>query len=262
MIKNIMMLLVWVALVGCTQGSDLSNAKTEEAAARFAAADQASGGEIIVERKLIKTGNLSMEVDDVKEVRKQVGDIVSSHKGYVSEERLDNYGDRLNHSMIIRVPAELYDTLVYSIEQVGQKVESKSVNVQDVTEEFIDIEARLNTKKELETRYREILKQAHTVSDIISVESNLNTVRGEIESMEGRLKYLSSQVSFSTLNLNFYQKLTTDFGFIGRIGDGFKNGWTNLLSFLIGLVNVWPFLIIIGGAIWGLVRWRKSQKAI
>jgi len=242
---------------------DLSNAKSEEVTARLASMDQtASTGQEVIERKLIKTGILSMQVGDVNESKKKIGDIVSLYKGYLSEERLDNYGDRLNYSMVIRVPAQLYDTMVYFIEQVGEKVESKSVNVQDVTEEFIDTEARLKTKKELEVRYREILGEARTVTDIMAVESQLNTVRGEIESMEGRLKYLTSQVSFSTLNLNFYQTINSDFGFGSRIGDGFRNGWTNLLSFLVGLVNIWPFLILIGGGGWIFMRWRKKRKAI
>ena len=217
--------------------------------------------EVTRDRMLIKTGNLSMQVDDVKQSRKQIGDIANKFKAYISDERLDDYGDRLNTSLTIRVPSSSYDTLVALIEQIGKKTDSKSVNVQDVTEEYIDVEARLKTKKELEERYREILKQAHTVTDILSVESNLNNVRAEIESMEGRLKYLMSQVSFSTLNLNFYQRLSTDYGFGGKFADGLGNGWTNFLSFFIGLANIWPFLILIGVGFWLFIRWRKKRKA-
>jgi hypothetical protein len=164
-------------------------------------------------------------------------------------------------SIIIRVPSSQYDSMVESIERVGEKTDSKSVNVQDVTEEYIDVEARLKTKQELEARYREILKQAHTVTDILSVETNLNNVRAEIESMEGLLKYLISQVSFSTLNLNFYQKISTDYGFHGKFVEGLSNGWTNFLTFFIGLANIWPFLILIGSAIWIFIRWRRRKKA-
>lgn len=225
------------------------------------ASPSGSTTEVARERMLIKTGNLSIQVDDVKQSRKQIGEIANKLKAYISDERLDDYGDRLNTSLIIRVPSVSYDTLVALIEQVGEKTESKSVNVQDVTEEYIDVEARLKTKKELEARYREILKQANTVTDILSVESNLNNVRAEIESMEGRLKYLMSQVSFSTLNLNFYQKISTEYGFAGKLADGLGNGWTNFLSFFIGLANIWPFLMLIGVAVWLFIRWRKSKKA-
>jgi hypothetical protein len=214
------------------------------------------------ERMLIKTGNLSMQVNDLKAARKKIGDIANQFKAYISDERLDDYGDRLNTALVIRVPSSSYDTLVALIEQTGEKTDTKSVNVQDITEEYIDVEARLKTKKELEARYREILKQAHTVADILSVESNLNNVRAEIESMEGRLKYLMSQVSYSTLHLNFYQKISTDYGFGGKLADGLANGWTNFLAFFIGLANIWPFLIVLGGAGWFFIRWRKRKKAV
>ena len=246
--KKIVGLLLALAMASCNQ-----SAKMEEGSADYATlsrkvsnldavADEIQEDQVPVnERMLIKTGNLSIQVDDIKQSRKQIGDIVNKFKAYISDERLDDYGDRLNTSLTIRVPTPTSPTLFTLIEQVGDKTDSKSVNVQDVTEEYIDVEARLKTKKELEARYREILKQAHTVTDILSVESNLNNVRAEIESMEGRMKYLMNQVSFSTLNLNFYQKISTDYGFVGKFADGLGNGWTNFLTFFIGLANIWPF---------------------
>ena len=268
--KNVVLLFAFIA-VSCSQNAPSEMAKADSALPRYGvevnldANDSykaaASSTEVTRERMLIKTGNLTMQVDDVKQSRKQINDIANKFKAYISDERLDDYGDRLNTSLTIRVPSSSYDTLVALIEGVGEKTDSKSVNVQDVTEEYIDVEARLKTKKELEARYREILKQANTVTDILSVESNLNNVRAEIESMEGRLKYLMSQVSFSTLSLNFYQRLSTDYGFGGKFADGLSNGWTNFLGFFIGLANVWPFLILIGVGVWLFIRWRKKRKA-
>jgi Domain of unknown function (DUF4349) len=265
-----LILIPFLLVLGCGDNAKMNYG--EAPSSEFAVADlevsekeiyRAAGGESQVplhERMLIKTGQLSMKVDEVQVARQKITTIAQQLNAYISDERLDDSGDRLNISMTIRVPSKLYDSLVASIEKVGEKTESKSVSTQDVTEEFIDTEARLKTKKELEARYREILRQANSVTDILAVESNLNTVRGEIESMEGRLKYLSSQVSFSTLSLSFYQSLSTDFGFGGQFVDGLKNGWTNLLSFLIGLINIWPFLILIGGGVWLFVRWRKKKK--
>ena len=212
-----------------------------------------------IERMLIKTGNLTVQVDDVKASREAIVKITEKLGGYHSEERMENFGDRLNVYLTIRVPSKNYDSLVTRVEGLAEKTDSKSVNIQDVTEEFIDVEARLQTKKELEARYREILKQARSVDEILSVESNLNNVRAEIESMEGRLKYLRSQVAYSTLSLNFYQPTSTDFGFFGRLGEGIKNGWTNLLAFIVGLVNIWPFVLLIAAGVWGFLRWRRRK---
>jgi hypothetical protein len=268
--RKIALLFVGLVAFNCNQAPNKEMASADFAAKSYsveASLGEADGRqqgtttEVTRERMLIKTGNLSMQVNDVKEARKKIGEITKSMNAYLSEEELNDYGERLNISIIIRVPSSKYDTLVESIERVGEKTDSKSVNVQDVTEEYIDVEARLKTKKELEARYREILKQANTVTDILSVESNLNNVRAEIESREGRLKYLMSQVSFSTLNLNFYQKISTDYGFGGKFADGLGNGWTNFLTFFIGLANIWPFLILIGGVVWFFIRWRKKRKA-
>jgi hypothetical protein len=266
--KKIIVLLLAALAVSCNQSAKMEegNADYVTLSRNVSKLDDITNEELgtdvpVKDRFLIKTGDLSMQVGDVKQSRKQIGDIVNKFKAYISDERLDDHGDRLNTSITIRVPSTSYDTLVTLIEQVGEKTDSKSVNVQDVTEEYIDVEARLKTKKELEARYREILRQAHTVTDILSVESNLNNVRAEIESMEGRLKYLMSQVSFSTLNLNFYQKISTDYGFGGKFADGLGNGWTNFLTFFIGLANIWPFLILIGGGVWLFIHWRKRKKA-
>lgn len=267
--KKITLLFVALAALSCNNATKSEMASADLAAKSYGvevAMDgerqgETTGTEVARERMLIKTGNLSMQVNDVKEARKKIGEIAKGMNAYLSEEQLNDYGDRLNISIVIRVPSSKYDTMVVSIEEVGEKTDSKSVNVQDVTEEYIDVEARLKTKKELEARYREILKQAKTVTDILSVETNLNNVRAEIESMEGRLKYLMSQVSFSTLNLNFYQKISTEYGFGGKFADGLGNGWTNFLTFFIGLAHIWPFLILIGGVVWFFIRWRKKKKA-
>lgn len=248
---------------GCANRSEQASAAmgSFDGGASKISSPQESTPPPIQERMLIKTGQLNMKVEDVKKARNKIERIAQTLNAYLSEERLDDSGDRLTVSMTVRIPANLYDSLVVLVEKIGLKTENKSVNTQDVTEEFIDTEARLKTKKELETRYREILKQANSVTDILSVENQLNNVRGEIESMEGRLKYLSSQVLFSTLNLSFYQSLTSDFGFANQLFDGLKNGWLNLLSFLIGLINIWPFVLLIGGGAWIFIRWKRLGKS-
>ena len=158
------------------------------------------------------------------------------------------------------MPADQFDNLIKRIEALADKVENKGINTQDVTEEFIDVEARLKTKRELEARYSEILKQAKTVADILAIESQIANVRSEIESMTGRLNYLKNQVSFSTLNLSYYQIIGSDFGFATKFVESLKGGWDNLLTFLIFLINLWPFVIGIAiGVIWWLRR-RKAKR--
>ncbi|MFZ1806765.1 MAG: DUF4349 domain-containing protein, partial [Cyclobacteriaceae bacterium] len=162
----------------------------------------------------------------------------------------------------IRVPAEKFDALVQGLEKLAIKVESKDINTRDVTEEFIDIETRLKTKKELESRYLEILKQARNVEEVLSVERELGNVRSEIESMVGRLSYLKNKVSFSTLNVNYYQLVDSDFGFGSKFITSLSNGWENLLFFVIGILNLWPFILLAGAGTWLFTRWRKRNRTV
>lgn len=141
-------------------------------------------------------------------------------------------------------------------------MENKNINTQDVTEEFIDVQARLKTKKELEIRYRELLKLAKTVNEMISIEREMGEVRSDIESMEGRLNYLKNHVAFSTVKVSYYETIATDFGFSSKFIQSFKNGWNNLILFLIGIINVWPFLILASVFTMVALRWRKKTFRI
>ena len=114
-----------------------------------------------------------------------------------------------------------------------------------MTEEFLDVDARLKTKKELEIRYLDILKKASTVKEILDVERELGQLRSDIESIEGRLKYLNNQVSLATLTITIYQQLSTETQFGKKLKKGFKNGFDNLIWFFVYLTNIWPFILII-----------------
>jgi hypothetical protein len=209
-----------------------------------------------VNRKLIRNGSIDFKVKEVKQTKIEIEKICKELNAYISNESENNFGDRLQYNQTIRVPADKFDALLTRIESLAVKVENKNISTEDVTEEFIDVEARLNTKKELETRYLEILKQAKTVEEIISVESQIANVRSEIESMQGRLEYLKNQVSLSTINVSYYETLGTDFGFATKLVDSLKDGWQNLLSFIILLITLWPFGIALGL----LLIWWKNRK--
>ncbi len=253
-----------LVLFSCNENrSSLKFGSSPEASMAFkeVAFDAASTEQVqpeLTKRKLIRNGNLDFKTNDVKKTKVEIEKISNELKGYISAENENNYGDRLQYNQTIRVPADQFDNLVTRLESLALKVENKSINTQDVTEEFIDVEARLKTKKELEARYSEILKQAKTVADILAIESQIATVRSEIESMTGRLNYLKNQVSFSTLQVSYHEIIGTDFGFASKFIESLKGGWDNLLTFLIFLVNLWPFVI---AAIAIFIWWRRRKKS-
>jgi hypothetical protein len=144
------------------------------------------------------------------------------------------------------------------ISESAKKIDFKNVQVQDVTEEYIDVETRIKTKKELESRYRVLLSKARTVEEILSIEKELGTLRSDIESIEGRLKYLKDQVSLSTLSVEYYELTRSTLNFSSKLGHAVVSGWKLLLGFIVGLVNLWPFIIIIVLII--VVALRMSKK--
>jgi hypothetical protein len=138
--------------------------------------------------------------------------------------------------------------------------DKKDIDVRDVTEDFLDVQARLKTKKELENRYIELLKKAQKVSEILEIEKEIGSLRLEIESIEGRLNYLKNQVGFSTLNIRFYNSLESETGFGADVKEAFSNGWGGLIMFVLVLINLWPLLLIFIGLIIILAIYRKRKS--
>lgn len=240
------------------EGGDTMSAASEVMLAKAESPNEKSS----VERKLIRTGSLAMTVGDIEKARTEIAGICKDFDAYISSEVQTEYDDRREYEQVIRIPAANFDGVLRKIEGVGDDVKSKNIQTSDVTEEFIDKEARIKTKKELENRYREILKQARDVSDILSIEAQLNNVRAEIESMEGRLNYLKNQVAFSTLSLTFYQPVGADFGFGSKTMAALGTGWDMLLLFLIGILHVWPFVLIILVIVFFISQKNRLRKKV
>ena len=211
------------------------------------------------ERKLIKEGSIRFETSDINKTRANVNQVVKNLNAYISQENSYQH-DSPTYSMIIRVPAENFDALLENIASNARKVDSKNITVQDVTAEYIDYEARVKTKKELEVRYKELLAKAGRVEEILEIEREAANLRADIESIEGQLKYLKDRVSYSTLSIEFYEKGKQKFGFAYKFTDGLKSGWTNLLYFFIFLVNLWPFFILIPLVVFGVRKWRRRKS--
>lgn len=201
---------------------------------------------VTVERKLIKTGNITFETKELEATRKTILDLVHQNNGYVASDNQYKSHDRISTTIAVRVPAKNFDTILEGIAKGVEKFDNKSINISDVTEQFLDVQARLKTKKALEVKYLEILKKAKTVREILDVERELGKLRADIESTEGRLKYLQNQVSFSTLNITFYKKTAADESTFGsKFGNAFKDGFENIKAFFIFIIKIWPFIIIL-----------------
>lgn len=216
--------------------------------------------------KIIKTADINMQVEKYTEARKKVIEISAKFNAYIANEneQTDNYN--ISNTMIIRINCEKFDQLADELTSIAIYVNNKTINSEDITEQYIDAQARLKSKKEVEARYQELLKKANNVREILEVENYLRVVREEIEAYEGKLRYWNDRIAYSTITLHFYQKL--DFvaspekhGFWYKIGKGFKSGWRGLQILFIGIVTLWPLWLIIGFIVWLTLRLiRRSRK--
>ncbi len=273
-----MLLILTFAIISCSnkESSPAKNEKTivQTALSNLKVADESKAGNgapnkpvekiNIDQRKLIKTGNIVFETDEIEKTKTKITDAVNRSKAYISNEQSYSDFDRINNVLVIRVPSQNFDKLLADICTGVDKIDTKNIDVNDVTEEFLDIQARLKTKKELEQRYLDLLKKAGKVSEILEIEREAGTLRADIESIEGRLKYMADRVDFSTLNVTYYKKTSHGNNFTQKFSNGFYNGINALVWFFVGLVNVWPFIIIILLALY-IIKWyrrrKKSKKA-
>lgn len=235
-------LIILLTIFGCAQNAD--TADMEMADKEIVAATTEQKTNETADRKLIKEGRVEFETDNLNSTRKTIFEAVNRYKGYVSSDQEFKSPGRKSNTVIIRVPADNFDNLLSDATQGVEKFESKEINVKDVTEEFLDIQARLKTKKELEQRYIDLLKQAKNVTEILEIEKQIGELRSEIESIEGRLKYLQDRVSFSTLTMTFYEVIPNETEFGQKFKNGFRNGWDNLIWLFVLLTNIWPFILI------------------
>lgn len=202
--------------------------------------------------KIIKSANARYKVKNVKVATEQIKGITLQYDAYVSDLRFQNNLYQIENRFTIKVPQQYFDVLLDSISSVVEFVEFENIATQDVTEEYIDLQSRLKTKLEVKERYEEVLrKNAKTVEDILATEDKLRIIQEEIEAAQGRLKYLSSKVAYSTIQIDLYETVNYkeepehySRTFISKTKDGFAFGWNIIETVVLGMIHIWPLLLV------------------
>ena len=215
--------------------------------------------------KIIKTATVNMQVEDFDKDDQRIRDLIKMMEGYISQENQGNEYYRKVNTLVVRLNPDKLDNFLHQLNKIGKKVIHQSVNSQDVTKEFVDMEIRIQSKTEVINRYRELLKKANTVEEILRVENELRVIVEELEAVKGRLNYLKNQVGLSTVTIEYFQAIDqVDIdkpGFFTNLGDALSDGWDGLKGFVIGLVTIWPFLIIFGFGVYFVRRFWRNKKA-
>ena len=216
----------------------------------------------VIKKKIIRDAVIQIEVEDVKPAKTFADSVIRSVEGYCDEEKLINDDYQIEYTLKIRIPCEKLDEFISRLEKGEGVISSKSINARDVTDQFIDLEARLGNKEKYMTRYHDLLKNAKSIKDILDLQEKIRVLEEEIESTKGKLKYLNDQVSYSTIVLTISQKKVYSFeskqrnNIWNEMKSGFINGWYNFVEFILFLVNIWLLLLIISTSIFVWLRYK------
>jgi len=293
MMKNILALAALALLMSCHQSSESnSDYIKEESLVSMAVGDmmemepprssepipppsvhltsqnQATNRQVIAAKvskaqKIIKTGSVTVDVDDLRAAKSALDLKIQSLNGYYESENYSDGSYNLEYHLTIRVPTEGFEQLISSLDNDFGRIVSKAINAQDVTEEYVDLGIRLESKLAALTAYRQFLKRATNVEEILNVQREIRQIEEEIEAKKGRLRYLDDQAAYSTLRITLSEDrpiiAKADSRHFGQqISNAFISGYDGILNFIIAIAYVWPLWIALG-----LIAffWKRQRQA-
>ena len=264
--------IIIIGLAGCGGGATKNEAVRPAAAPTLkpGAAPPVGGAAadgkqpVTASRKVIETAQVSLESRDLAVTEEKALDLLAKRQGKVdsSNVTLDSNGRR-NGNYTLRVPAGQLREYVNELAAIPDVVvRQRNLSAQDVTEEFVDISARLENMQRHETRLREILAKANTVDEILKVEKELASVRGQIESTTGRIKALSGRIDLSTVSLRISEVTAiTETNFGGKLLAIIRDSWVaagDVVLYLVATVIVLsPLAVLVAVGVW---YWKRRQK--
>ena len=220
--------------------------------------------------KIIYTANLTLESKDYDAARAALDEALADADGYMESSNESTYtGSSRSLSLTLRVPQEHYASFLAAAAQAGNLV-NRSEQAEDVTSQYVDLEARLANLKAQRTRLQELQASADNLSDLLEIESSLSDVQYQLESYQSQLDWYSDQVECCTVYISLDEVQTytpVDESFASRLQNALLDGWANFTGgvqdLAVIIVGCWPAIVIgaIGGVVFYRVRHpRKKRK--
>lgn len=212
-------------------------------------------------KKIIKNATVKLEVKHLEKYNEGLHEKIQKHGGYIAQE--DNFFTEYKRESVIsiKVPVAQFEDLINDLGGTDIKVVERSIRSEEVTGQVADTRARLEAKKHMRLKYLEFLKQSKNMTEVLQVQEEINGIQEEIEAAAGRLGYLSTQSAYSTIHLTYYEPLTAfttpeiEPGFFANALAAFKTGTDVIKTLTLGLITIWPLLLILLGVIY---LWRKK----
>lgn len=214
-------------------------------------------------RLIVRTGQASIEVDSLAPSMAELRRIVQRVGGFVADASVQSGRNQIRSATLeLKVPASRFDELTEGLEPLG-RLQFVNVGAEDVSEEFVDLTARVGNGHRLEDRLVELLRtRTGKLQDVLSVERELARVREEIERMEGRLRFLKTSAQLSTLSVNLFEPPPILASHPGRsvIAEAFKTAWRNFVGLMAGVIASLGFVVPVLVLGWGGVILAKRYR--
>lgn len=223
--------------------------------------EQKKSSSLDTTRRIIQSGSLIIETDDVKKLYHNLSNRVTKLGGYIEQEQTSGENKSSHLFIKCRIPAKSFDYFINTIESNGTVVLSKNIVRTDVTREYIETETTINARKSLENRYIQLLGRANKISDMLEIEGKLNDIRTEIQISTNQFNSLKKQIKFSDLEITIssnqpYQDQSSSFAF--KLKNSFSQGFNILKSILLGIITLWPIWLILSVSIIVYKKYRKK----
>ena len=217
------------------------------------------------ERMIVRNGNMSLVVEDVNEAMAAISQLADGFNGYVVSSSVSGEEEGMRGWITIRVPDESFEPALSQIRELAVRVEEESTSSQDVTEEYIDLEARLANAEATEQEFLALLDKAEDVEDILKIYNSLSQIRQDIEQIKGRMQYLERTSSMSLISVYLRPEFTDK--------PAVPPGWNALEIFksaarglvvtgqVLGTIAIWLLIFIpIWGTVLGIILWRRHKR--
>ncbi|KIV50755.1 hypothetical protein TS65_29220 [Aneurinibacillus migulanus] len=222
---------------------------------------------------MVYQAELGLNVKDFATSQKSLTQLVEKMNGYIVEASSYNQGEGdslLNGDFRIRIPNTKFNTFLEETEKLALKVTNRTIQGRDVTEEYIDLEARLASKQVLEKQLLGFMKNAQKTSDLLQIAQDVNKVQTEIEQLKGKMKYLKNQSDFATVTIH----MTESKAVLPSLSDNPVSTWDktkqqfmNSIKFMVDsasalfvvIVGTSPLLLFIGAIVAGIIYWKKRK---
>ena len=217
----------------------------------------------VIKKKIIKDGRIGLRVSELENTKLRIETLINIHGGYYANESFNKTDWESSFNLIIRVPSVNFEKFISGIEKGDGEILYKDIQARDVTDQFIDLETRLENKRNYLSRYKDLLKRANSVKEILEIEEKIRGLEEEIESTTGRLKYLSDLVEYSTLDLSISTQNDFEYNpakrdrFSERFKQSLSKGWFGFVDFSLFLIKIWPFWLIASLIFY---IWRKHKR--